>query len=130
MLNAMVSLVDNEKVKIIRKIPYEKPNGAEGIKEEEIGEFDVSIQGIKSSTKVQGYVLDKTLAGNKLDSTFICYSSNIPVKSGDILQRIERDNLLYEIIATEPKGVGTILEQRVMIIERVDNQGGNNAKSV
>lgn len=130
MLNAMVSLVDNEKVKIIRKIPYEKPNGAEGIKEEEIGEFDVSIQGIKSSTKVQGYVLDKTLAGNKLDSTFICYSSNIPVKSGDILQRIERDNLLYEIVATEPKGVGTILEQRVMIIERVDNQGGNNAESV
>lgn len=130
MLNTMVSLVDNEKVKIIRKIPYEKPNGAEGIKEEEIGEFDVSIQGIKSSTKVQGYVLDKTLAGNKLDSTFICYSSNIPVKSGDILQRIERDNFLYEIVAAEPKGVGTILEQRVMIIERVDNQGGNNAGSV
>lgn len=130
MLNSMLPLIDNEKVKITRKIPYDKPSGAEGIKEEEIGEFDVSVQGIKSTMKVQGYVLDKTLAGNKLDSTFICYSSNIPVKSGDILQRIERDNLLYEIVATEPKGVGTILEHRVMIIERVDNQGGNNAEFI
>lgn len=127
MLNSMIPLVDNEKVKIIRKIPYDKPNGAEGIKEEEIGEFDVSVQGIKSTIKVQGYVLDKTLAGNKLDSTFICFSTNIPVKSGDFLQRIERDNLLYEVVATEPKGVGTILEHRVMIIECVDNQGGSNA---
>ena len=127
MLNSMIPLIDNEKVKITRKIPYDKPSGAEGIKEEEIGEFDVSVQGIRSSTKVEGYVLDKTLAGNKLDSTFICYSANIPVKSGDILQRIERDNLLYEVVATEPKGVGTILEHRVMIIERVDNQGGSHA---
>lgn len=130
MLNTMVSLVDHEKVKITRKTPYDKPSGAEGYKEEIVGEFDISVQGIKSSIQVEGYVLDKTLAGNKLDSTFICYSSNIPVKAGDILQRIERDNLLYEVVATEPKGVGTILEQRVMIIERVDNQGGNDAESV
>ena len=127
MLNSMIPLIDNEKVKITRKIPYDKPSGAEGIKVEEVGEFNVSVQGIRSSTKVEGYVIDKTLAGTKLDSTFICYSTNIPVKSGDILQRTERDNLLYEVVATEPKGVGTILEHRVMIIERVDNQGGSNA---
>ena len=50
------------------------------------------------------------------------YSPNVDIKTGDSLKRIERDGLIYEVQASEPNGVGTILEQRVSIIERIDNQ--------
>lgn len=122
MINTVITQIDHENVKVIRSIPYEKTNGSEGFKDVEIGTYLMSIQGIRSSVKVEGLVLNKSLDGSKIDSTFIGYSANIDIKAGDILQRIERDNLKYEVIATEPKGVGTILEQRETIINRIGNQ--------
>lgn len=127
MINTLIPLIDHENVKITRFETYDKPDGGEGTCTIEVGTFLMSVQGIKSSVKVQGFVLDSSLDGSKIDSTFICYSSNIPIKNEDKIQRIERDNLFYEIIATQPKGVGTILEQRETIIKKVDNQGGLNA---
>lgn len=127
MINTLIPLIDNENIKVTREEVFDKPNGAEGTRKVEIGIFKVSIQGIKSNIKVQGYVLDKNLDGSKINSAFICYSENVDIKVGDIITRINRDNFDYEVAATEAKGIGTILEQRVSIINRLDNQGGKNA---
>ncbi len=130
MINTMISLMDNESVKVQRKELTEKPDGSQSWQNQEIGNFQMSVQGIRSSVKVEGYVLNKALEGAKLDSTFICYSQNVDIKAGDIIKRTQRDKKDYEVLGTEPKGVGTILEHRVSIISRLDNQPirkGNNA---
>ncbi len=113
MINALISQIDHENIIVKRYVDDVLT---------EIGTFQVSVQGIRSSVKVQGYLVDKSLKGDDIDSTFMMYSANVNIKANDIIQRIERDKLLYEVKGSEPKGVGTVMEHRESIIERVANQ--------
>lgn len=115
MIDAMISQIDHENITVKRY--NEEENSFT-----DVGTFTVSIQGIKSSVRIQGYVLNKSLEGYDIDSLFMMYSPNVDIKAGDTLKRIERDGLIYEVQASEPKGVGTILEQRESLIMRVANQ--------
>lgn len=115
MINAMISQIDHENITVTRYNEEESTFT-------DVGNFTVSIQDLPSSVKVQGYVMNKSLEGYDINSLFIMYSPNVDIKTGDSLKRIERDGLIYEVQASEPNGVGTILEQRVSIIERIDNQ--------
>lgn len=115
MINTLIQQIDHENITVTRYNEEESTFS-------EVGTFTVSIQGIRSSVKVQGYLMDKSLEGYSIDSLFVMYSPNIDIKAGDTLKRFERDGLIYEVEASEPKGVGTILEQRESIIRRVPNQ--------
>lgn len=115
MINTLISQIDHENITITR---YDEENS----NFQEIGTFTVSIQGIRSAVKVQGYLMNKSLEGYSIDSLFVMYSPNVDIKTGDTIKRFERDELIYEVEASEPKGVGTILEQRESIIRRVPNQ--------
>lgn len=115
MINAMISQIDHENITVTR---YDEEESTFN----QIGTFTVSIQGIKSYVRVQGYVLNKSLEGYDINSLFMMYSFNVDIKPGDTIKRIDRDGLTYEVQASEPKGVGTILEQRESLIMRVANQ--------
>lgn len=115
MINTLISQMDHENIKVTR---YNEDEGTFS----DIGTYTVSIQGIRSYVKVQGYALNKSLEGYDINSIFLMYSPNVDIKPGDTLTRFERDGLTYEVEASEPKGVGTILEQRESLIRRVDNQ--------
>lgn len=115
MINTLISQIDHENITITRY------NEEESVFDN-IGTFTVSIQGIRSSVKVQGYAMDKSLEGYDINSLFVMYSPNVDIKAGDTLVRGERDGLTYEVEASEPKGVGTLMEHRESLIRRVDNQ--------
>lgn len=115
MINTLISQIDHENITVTR---YDEDESTFN----EIRTFTVSIQGIRSSVKVQGYALNKSLEGYDINSLFIMYSPNVDIKAGDTLVRDERDNLTYEVEASEPKGVGMLMEHRESLIRRVDNQ--------
>lgn len=115
MISAMISQIDHENITVTR---YYEDAGTFP----EISTFTVSIQGVRSSVKVQGYALNKSLEGYDINSLFIMYSPNVDIKAGDTLIRGERDKLEYEVEASEPKGIGTLMEHRESLIRRVDNQ--------
>lgn len=115
MINTLISQIDHENITVTRYSEEESIFS-------EIGTFTVSIQGIPSSVKVQGYVMNKSLEGYDINSLFMMYSANVDIKAGDSLKRIERDGLIYEVQASEPNGVGTIMEHRESLILRVNNQ--------
>ncbi len=112
MINTLISQIDHENIVVKRYVDDVLT---------EIGTFQVSVQGLRSSVKIQGYALDKSLSGDAIDSIFIMYSQNIDIKAGDIIQRIERDKAFYEVAASEPKGVGTLMEHRECIIKKVND---------
>ncbi len=115
MINTMISQIDHENITVTR---YDEEESTFN----NIGTFTVSIQGIPSSVKVQGYVLNKSLEGYDVNSLLMMYSPNVDIKASDTIKRIERDGLIYEVQASEPNGVGTILEHRESLILRVSNQ--------
>lgn len=112
MINTLISQIDHENILVKRYVDDVST---------EIGTFQVSVQGLRSSVKIQGYALDKSLSGDAIDSIFIMYSQNIDIKAGDIIQRIERDKAFYEVAASEAKGVGTLMEHRECIIKKVND---------
>lgn len=115
MINTLISQIDHENITVTRYNEEESTFT-------DIGTFAVSIQGIPSSVKVQGYVMNKSLEGYDINSLFMMYSPNVDIKASDTIKRIERDGLIYEVQASEPNGVGTILEHRESLILRVSNQ--------
>lgn len=115
MINAMISQIDHENITVTR---YNEEDSTFT----DVGTFTVSIQGLPSSVKVQGYVMNKSLEGYDINSLFMMYSPNVDIKAGDSLKRFERDGLIYEVQASEPNGVGTIMEHRESLILRINNQ--------
>ncbi len=115
MINTLISQIDHENITVTRYNEEENTFS-------DVGTFTVSIQGIRSSAKIQGYALNKSLEGYDINSLFIMYSPNVDIKPADAIKRIDRDGLIYEVEASEPKGVGTLMEHRESLIRKVSSQ--------
>lgn len=115
MINTIISQIDHENIMVTR---YNEDDSTYTY----IGTFTVSVQGVRSYVKIQGSFMEKSLKGFDINSLFIMYSPNIDIQVGDIIIRNGKDNLTYEVEATEPKGVGTLLEHRESLIRRIENQ--------
>ncbi len=115
MINTLISQIDHENITVTRYNEEESTFS-------DVGTFTVSIQGLRSSVKIQGYALNKSLEGYDINSLFIMYSPNVDIKAADTIKRIDRDGLTYEVEASEPKGVGTLMEHRESLIRKVSNQ--------
>lgn len=109
-----------EVVHVIRKVKYEKPNGAEGYTEQIVGDFTVSTQPLGSLNKIEGLTLESTLSGNKKNSVFGIYSADYGYQNGDIV--IRPDGLRYEVKSVEPLGEGTLFEHVKVLLSKIDNQ--------
>ena len=115
-----IPTTQTEVVHVVRKVKYEKPNGAEGYTEKIIGDFTVSTQPLGSLNKIEGLTLESSLAGNQINSVFGIYSPDYGYKEGDIITR--PDGYKYEVKAVEPLGEGTLFEHVKVLLVKVDNQ--------
>lgn len=109
-----------EMIHVERKQSYIKPNGSEGYEIIPIGDFKVSPQPLGTLNKVEGLTLQSSLAGNKINSVFGLYGSNIGYQEGDIITR--SDGFKYELKTIEPQGIGTPMEHVKLLVVKVDNQ--------
>lgn len=116
-----IPFTSTETVRVVRREPFEKPNGAEGYVDKPLGEFKVNIQPLGTLNKVEGLTLNTELVGNSIQEVWGMYSHNYGFQMGDIITR-SSDGLKYEIKSAELNGIGTPLEFMKCLIQRVDNQ--------
>ena len=95
-----------ENVRVTRRTPYTKPNGAEDYIVEDIGTYTVLAMPPDTTNNADGAILEQLLAGNDVKKVMILYGVMPFVKTGDLVERIETDKFTYEVKIVSPHGVG------------------------
>lgn len=112
-----------EKVEIYRRsiVKGERNSTKTAIEKINEGEL-VSIQSISGLQSVGGFVLIDKSSGTQINASFKMYCDIIDLKDKDIIKRIERDGLFYEVRNLETNGTGASLSHMKSYLVKADNQ--------
>ena len=90
-------LTPSELITVTRTEPFTKPNGAEGTRKVNVGEFKVFVSPPDTLNKNDGAILEQLMAGNKTRKVYMAYGLMNGIKDGDTIYRGQTDKAYYEV---------------------------------
>lgn len=128
MINTLISIADNEKIKVYRNVETVTDKG--GTKKVQTlikDDLTVSIQTSGSTHSVGGLEVINNIAGKTGKAVYIVYSPRFPFIEKDLIVRskdvmLTDEDVIFEVQSVEHNGRGTLLQHDKYYIVEYDNQ--------